>query len=92
MVDDSDQMLIRAYARCRCEQSFAELVRRHVNLLHSTALRMLRDSGLTEEVNQVAWPAMSRHANHSIRFDASTSPGRTVESTDGNVNQRKIIV
>lgn len=62
MVDDTDQMLIRAYVRSRCEQSFAELVRRHVNLVHSTALRIVREAALAEEVTQSVFLALARHS------------------------------
>jgi len=62
MAEDSDEKLIRAYARCRCEQSFAELVRRHVNLVHSTALRILRDAALAEEVTQRVFLALAQHS------------------------------
>src|SRR5689334_20843687 len=70
MADDTDQMLVRAYARCRCEQSFAELVRRHVNLVHSTALRILRDTALAEEVTQGVFLAL---AQHSARLQGRSS-------------------
>ena len=70
MVDDTDQMLIRAYVRRRCEQSFAELVRRHVNLVHSTALRIVRGAALAEEVTQGAFLAL---AQHSVRLQGRSS-------------------
>ena len=70
MVDDTDQMLIRAYVRRRCEQSFAELVRRHVNLVHSTALRIVRAAALAEEVTQSAFLAL---AQHSVRLQGRSS-------------------
>src|SRR5947207_2428205 len=70
MVDETDQMLIRAYARCRCEQSFAELVRRHVNLIYSTALRIVRQAALAEEVTQGAFLAL---AQHSARLQGRSS-------------------
>ncbi len=63
MVDDTDQMLIRAYVCRRCEQSFAELVRRHVNLVHSTALRIVRAAALAEEVTQGVFLALAQHSD-----------------------------
>jgi RNA polymerase sigma factor (sigma-70 family) len=70
MVDDTDQVLIRAYVRYRCEQSFAELVRRHVNVVHSTALRILREAALAEEVTQGVFLAL---AQHSARLQGRSS-------------------
>ena len=46
MAGETDQILIRAYARNRSDEAFGELVHRHVDLVHSTALRILRDSNL----------------------------------------------
>src|SRR5262245_34320707 len=62
MENDADQMLIRAYARDRCERSFSELVHRHVDLVHSTALRVLRDPSLAEDVTQRVFLELARHA------------------------------
>src|ERR1041385_6878179 len=70
MVDDTDQVLIRAYVCCRCEHSFAELVRRHVNVVHSTALRILREAALAEEVTQGVFLAL---AQHSARLQGRSS-------------------
>jgi len=39
----SDQELIRDFVRTRSEQAFAELVRRYVGLVYSTAVRCLKD-------------------------------------------------
>jgi RNA polymerase sigma factor (sigma-70 family) len=62
MVQESDQVLLRAYARDRCEASFSELVHRHVDLVHSTALRILRDPGLAEDVTQRVFLALAHHS------------------------------
>jgi hypothetical protein len=40
----TDQQLLRDYAEQRSEAAFAELVRRHVDLVYSAALRMVRDA------------------------------------------------
>jgi len=42
----TDQQLLCEYAECRSEAAFAELVRRHLDLNYSAALRMLCDSHL----------------------------------------------
>jgi len=62
MVQENDQVLLRAYARDRCEVSFSELVHRHVDLVHSTALRILRDPSLAEEVTQRVFLALAHHS------------------------------
>src|SRR5215470_19392081 len=62
MVQENDQVLVRAYAHERCEASFGELVHRHVDLVHSTALRILRDRALAEEVTQRVFLALARHS------------------------------
>jgi RNA polymerase sigma factor (sigma-70 family) len=62
MVQENDQVLLRAYARDRCEASFSELVHRHVDLVHSTALRILRDPSLAEEVTQRVFLALAHHS------------------------------
>ena len=62
MVHENDQVLLRAYARDRCETSFSELVHRHVDFVHSTALRILRDPSLAEEVTQRVFLALAHHS------------------------------
>ena len=62
MADDSDQILLRAYVRNRCEASFGELVHRHVDFVHSTALRIVRDTSLAEDVTQRVFLALARHS------------------------------
>src|SRR5215471_2709683 len=62
MADDSDQILLRTYVRSRCEASFRDLVHRHVDLVHSTALRILRDATLAEDVVQRVFLAMAQHS------------------------------
>ena len=58
----SDQQLLRDYTGGRSEAAFAELVRRHVDLVYSAALRMVRDSHLAEDVTQGAFVALARNA------------------------------
>jgi RNA polymerase sigma factor (sigma-70 family) len=62
MPDERDQVLIQAYARDRCERSFNVLVRRHLDFVYSTALRILRDSTLAEDVVQVTFCALAKNA------------------------------
>ena len=58
----TDQQLLRDYAESRSEAAFAELVRRHVDLVYSAALRMVRDAHLAEDVTQGAFVALAQNA------------------------------
>ena len=59
----TDQQLLRNYAEARSEAAFGELVRRHVDLVYSAALRMVRDAHLAEDVTQSVFAALARSAN-----------------------------
>src|SRR6266545_6671959 len=61
-METSDRDLIREYARNGAEASFGELVHRHVDLVYSTAFRVLRNAGLAEEVSQRVFVALARNA------------------------------
>jgi RNA polymerase sigma factor (sigma-70 family) len=58
----TDQQLLRDYAERRSEAAFAELVRRHVDLVHSAAVRMVRDAQLAEDVTQGVFVAFAQNA------------------------------
>jgi RNA polymerase sigma factor (sigma-70 family) len=58
----TDQQLLRDYAGSRSEAAFAELVRRHIDLVYSAALRMVRDPHLAEDVTQGAFVALAQNA------------------------------
>jgi RNA polymerase sigma factor (sigma-70 family) len=61
MQDDIE--LLRRYAETRSEEAFAELVRRHVNLVYFSALRRTRGAThLAEDVSQLVFIALARHA------------------------------
>lgn len=62
MNERSDQQLLSAYAQGRDDAAFAELVRRHVDAVHSTARRLLVDPHLAEDATQNAFVALARQA------------------------------
>ncbi len=64
MVDTlPDDQLLDRYARTRAEAPFAVLVQRHVDLVHSIALRLTRDAHLAEDVSQEVFVVLARNAS-----------------------------
>ena len=56
-----DVELLRDYAECRSEQAFAELVQRQVDMVYSTALRLVGgDPHLTEDIVQTVFTDLAR--------------------------------
>src|ERR1043166_6478189 len=61
-MSETDLELLQRYVRYNAEEAFAEVVRRHVDLVHSAALRQVRSPELAEEVAQAAFLKLAHHA------------------------------
>lgn len=61
-----DLDLLQAYTRTRSQEAFTALVRRHVDLVYSAALRQVRSTQLAEEVAQSVFLDLARSA-HELR-------------------------
>lgn len=59
---ETDLQLLARYVRSQADDAFGELVRRHVNLVHSAALRQVRSPQLAEEVSQSVFTDLARNA------------------------------
>jgi RNA polymerase sigma factor (sigma-70 family) len=57
-----DLELLREYVERQSEQAFAELVGRHVDIVYSTALRLVGDADLAKDVAQLAFTDLARQA------------------------------
>ena len=56
----SDLDLLRRFARENSQDAFAEIVRRHLNLVYSAALRQVRSPQLAEEIAQSVFADLAR--------------------------------
>jgi RNA polymerase sigma factor (sigma-70 family) len=64
----SDGTLLKRYAESGSEDAFAELVRRHLDFVYSTALRSVgRDEQMAKDVTQVVFMDLARKADRLSR-------------------------
>src|SRR5882724_8962879 len=61
-MSDTDLQLLARYTRGHAEDAFAEIVRRHLDLVHSAALRQVRSPQLAEEVAQSVFTDLAQNA------------------------------
>src|SRR5437763_7556385 len=62
-MSDTDLELLARYTGQRAEDAFGEIVRRHLDLVYSAALRQVRSPQLAEEVAQSAFTDLARNAH-----------------------------
>jgi RNA polymerase sigma factor (sigma-70 family) len=61
--DLSDHQLLCEYLEHRSEAAFGEVLRRHIDLVYSAALRMVCDPHLAEDVTQSTFVALAQNAS-----------------------------
>ena len=62
MNTQTDSELLRDYAERRSEAAFSEIVRRYVDFVHSTAVRLVKDTHLAQDVSQKVFLALAQNA------------------------------
>ena len=69
----SDLDLLRRFARENSQDAFAEIVRRHLNLVYSAALRQVRSPQLAEEISQSVFADLARSGTGILPVNETNS-------------------
>src|SRR5260221_1359722 len=67
MTERDDHQLLAEFAATEAEPAFAELVRRHIGLVYSTALRSAGNTHAAEEISQAVFVILARKAKNLSR-------------------------
>lgn len=78
MHEPDDSELLAQYASSGSESAFAKLVSRHIDHVHSAALRQVRDPGMAQDVVQTVFLILERKA---ARIRPGTVLGAWLQST-----------
>src|SRR2546425_7084913 len=62
-MNETDLELLARYTAQHAEDAFAEIVRRHIDLVYSAALRQVRSPQFADEVVQSTFINLARHAH-----------------------------
>jgi RNA polymerase sigma factor (sigma-70 family) len=90
----TDRELLRQYAGQGTDTAFAELVRRHADLVYSVALRVTRNGSLAEDVTQAVFTTVAQQAGRLGHYETlvgwlhTTTRHRAIDAVRGEERRR----